>query len=381
MKYYKIIKTLTAASLTALFLASCGSSGGGTGTLSVAMSDASTDQYEAIYVTIDSVQVNSSSDESTETGWQTIATPVSTFNLLELVNGTRETLGIADLDSGHYTQMRLILGDAADSSINILSEAHPFANYVIDLSGAYHELTVPSGMQTGIKIVQGFDINANSTTELILDFDASASVVVAGNSGRYMLKPTIKMLNMVDASIISGEVTLSSDSSMLANTKVSAQVFDNTAASAENRVVVETSTLSDADGNYSLFLSPGTYNLVFYKAGYAASVTRIVVAAGDIAVQNSALDATATGTLTLTSNISDADSEAYATESFRQAVTIDSDAAEIELFAINIADGGTSTVTLPASDIIVVSSSSGLTTQSTTVTIGTDTEATLDVSL
>jgi len=60
--------------------------------------------------------------------------------------------------------MRLIIGDSPDDTINLLSESHPYANYIIDNSNTYHELKFPIGIQTGTKIVHGFDINEDRTT-------------------------------------------------------------------------------------------------------------------------------------------------------------------------------------------------------------------------
>jgi hypothetical protein len=73
--------------------------------------------------------------------------------------------------------MRLILADQPDNSSNTLDASHPYANYLIDIDDNYKELKVPSGLQTGIKIVKGFAIVASQATELILDFDAAKSVV------------------------------------------------------------------------------------------------------------------------------------------------------------------------------------------------------------
>ncbi|HSN23363.1 MAG TPA: DUF4382 domain-containing protein, partial [Methylomicrobium sp.] len=143
---------------------SAGSGSGGTGSLALSLQDApDTEEYQAVYVTINEVQVHKSGDG--DANWETVATPNATYNLLELVNGVREELGLATLDSGSYTQMRLILGQNPDNVINILSKAHPFPNYVIEKgTDAVHELKVPSGYQTGIKIVKGFIINENQTT-------------------------------------------------------------------------------------------------------------------------------------------------------------------------------------------------------------------------
>ena len=205
--------------LIALLFIGCGSGGGGSssggggvGTLSLSLSDASTDRYKAVYVTITDIQVHQpGGNENNPNSWYSVDMPASpmTVNLLDLVNGVREDLGLVDLEAGAYTQMRLIIGQTPErnGAINILSQAHPYANYVIDLNDDYHELKVPSGSQSGYKIVGGFDINANSTTELILDFDANRSVVEAGNSGQWLLKPTVKIAYLDDDSIIQGRVT------------------------------------------------------------------------------------------------------------------------------------------------------------------------------
>ncbi|HSA60157.1 MAG TPA: DUF4382 domain-containing protein [bacterium] len=378
MKWNKLVKSLVVTPLAAFFLWGCGSSGGN-GTLSVGLTDASTDQYQAVYVTVKAVEVHMSGDA--EDSWETVGTPNKTYDLLQLVNGVRETLGIADLKAGHYTQMRLILGDTPEGSINILSLAHPFANYVIDLDGNAHELKVPSGMQTGIKIVHGFDINENSTTELVLDFNAGASVVIAGNSGKYLLKPTIKVLDTRKASIISGEVTQSPDDSGLAGTTVSAQIFDGAAADAKDRVTVQAATISDDDGRFSLFLSPGTYNLVFYKQGFQAFVTKITVAAGETATQDAALGTAATGTLSGTTSFSGGDPDAFITLSFRQDQTIEGNAEQIEITSLNVANGGSYSATLPEGAVTIVGSSFGQETDTEISAVIAGSNTTMDMSL
>ncbi len=223
-----------------LFLSACGgssSSSPGTGTLSLSLTDASTDLYNAVYITIKNVEVHLGGNENRPGNWQTVELPTDldtglpkdrlTVNLLELVNGVREDLGIAELEAEHYTQMRLIIDCEPDDTTNILSQNHPFANYVIDQSNPpnVRELKIPSGFQTGVKIVGGFDINTDQTTELILDFDACRSVVHAGNSRNWLLKPTIKMALLEDFSIINGIVTNDSDVG-IEGALVSAQIFD-----------------------------------------------------------------------------------------------------------------------------------------------------------
>ncbi len=119
-------------------------------------------------------------------GWQT--------HFLELVNGMMAPLGLVDIKPGTYNQIRLLLHDQPDDSLNILDEPHPYPQYLIDDAGDAHEMKVPSSYQTGIKIVHPFEIVSGVTTGLILDFDVARSVVKAGSSGKYILNPTIKII-------------------------------------------------------------------------------------------------------------------------------------------------------------------------------------------
>jgi len=343
-----------------LFLASCGGGGGGgddgtaapttaptTGTLGVSLTDASTTDYRAIYITVAEVAVHKDGGD-----WAVVSTPNKTYNLLDLVNGVREELGLATLTTGHYTQLRLILADNPDSSLNILSQQHPYGNYFIDENDQSHELKVPSGFQSGIKIVRGFDINENQTTELILDFDATKSIVEPGRNGKWLLKPTIKMLNTTDYSIIEG-------SAGAPGVLVSAQVYTAAAPNAEDQVTVEAATVTDVNGRYKLFVEPGTYTVVGYKDGNLPfhNNTKIIATSGNVFAVNFTLTSAAAGTVTGDVDISQAGQEQWATVSIRQNATVDGNAEKIEVKSINVANGGSFSTGLPVGSYSAVISS------------------------
>jgi hypothetical protein len=367
LKNLKKIKLILLCTLVGLFLAACGGSGSGPaqGTLSTSLTDASTDAYKAVYVTIARVEVHPDSGG----GWQTVASPDKTYNLLDLVNGVRESLGLATLDAGHYTQMRLVLGGTPDSGINILSQPHPYANYVIDQNDAVQELTAPSGMTTGLKIVNGFDINADQTTELVLDFDAMHSVVISGSSGKYQIKPTVKVLNSADAAVVSGVVSEAGAAPpvLLDGALVTAQVADSASADAKDQVVMEAGTLSASDGGYALFLAPGDYNLVAVENGYMPACSEVSLQPATQTTADFALSpATADpGSITGTVSIAGASADQVVTIDFRQEVTCDgaSTSTMITVKSINVANGGAFDVTLPAGVYQVVASTYNKTTQ------------------
>jgi len=340
-----------------MFLTACSGGGDGgssspTGTLSVNLTDASTTDYQAIYVTIQQVAVHKDGGG----GWNVVSSPNKTYNLLELVNGVREDLALATLASGNYTQLRLILTDTPDNSLNIISRRHPYGNYFIDGYGQSVELKVPSAFHTGIKIVKGFAINADQTTELILDFDAARSIVKAGSSGQWLLKPTIKVLETTEYSIISGNVAAE-------GILVSAQKY-NSSLAVEEKVEVKAATVSDASGNYKLFLEPDSYTLVGYKDGFSPFYkdTKVITTAENTYTENfSPGSASSTGTVSGSVSISGADQEQYATISIQKDATVSGNSEEVEVKALYVANGGTFTTGLPVGTFTAVISTYGKT--------------------
>ena len=175
------------ATATALLLAGAGCSDSdsdnntgtapltGTGGMQVFLIDAPGD-YEQVNVQVIEVSVHADGEDSTS-GWHTIAVDTTEVNLLELTDGNYAVLADSTLPSGQYSQVRLLLGEGN--------------NVVVD--GEVHELTVPSGSQTGLKLNHPFTIEDGMTYAVTLDFDAERSVLRTGN-GTYKLKPVIRLI-------------------------------------------------------------------------------------------------------------------------------------------------------------------------------------------
>jgi hypothetical protein len=361
-------------SLSILIFTGCGgggSSGGGTGTLSMALTDSATDKYSAIYVTIDEVQVNKKDSTSNgNSGWKTVATPMKTYNLLKLVNGVTETLGEDELEAGTYHQIRLIIGKTAESENNINGEPHPDANYVVLNDGSYVHLKVPSGYNTGVKLVHNFEVEEGSFVELVLDFEACRSVVETG-SGKYILKPTIKVIETANKYDVYGKVTDGETALPIEGALVSAQISEGLSASVVRSTL--TSDVVDEEGQYRLLLSPGqTYNIVVYSDKevdeklYSPACAEITVPLDQDLEQNFTLVKSDFGTISgdvSVSGVIDPEDPPIVYISFYTTLSC-GDNNYIEITSLSVspdADSGiyTYTVDLPVGEYDVVASSEG----------------------
>jgi hypothetical protein len=184
MKKYLGILFITV--ITSLLLISCEESindSNGNGRIRMYMVD-SPAGLDSVILNVIRVEVH-----STEDGWLVINDTVRYFDLLQLTNGANVVLGDEFLPAGDYTQIRLILGDD---------------NYLYN-NGVKFPLEVPSGEQTGLKLIHPFSIQPDLLYELYLDFNVDKSIHLTG-SGKYMLKPTIRVQAAVVSGTISGQV-------------------------------------------------------------------------------------------------------------------------------------------------------------------------------
>jgi hypothetical protein len=273
------INLLLLVMLPLFFFSSCEKENDGKGTINLSITDAplDTDGIAGVYITITEIHYHIAGNRWKK--FDDFEGP-QTFNLLDLTRGTSELLGSLTLEAGNYTQIRFML-DAP------MFGAGPKSNpgcYLEFDDGSTKDLFVPSGGRTGYKAVGAFTVPANGSVDVTADFDVRKSVVKAGVSGMYILKPTIRLLVDNQAGAIAGTV-----SNIPGDTGVVIYAYENGTfeLSEANDPEIEetrfpnavTSDMADDNGDYYLaYLAPGLYDLVVAKTidGEFAGVLGIV---------------------------------------------------------------------------------------------------------
>lgn len=140
----------------------------------------------AVNVDIQSIKYSINDDE-----WIDVPINPVVINLLDYSNGNDTLFSNIELEEGlKVNQVRLILGD----------------NNTIEFAdGSTAPIQTPSAQTSGLKLnVQSFS-EVHSGYKVVIDFDASRSIVKQGN-GNYLLKPVIRSYIAVNSSKIYGTI-------------------------------------------------------------------------------------------------------------------------------------------------------------------------------
>ena len=247
-------------------LQGCGGGGGSasTGTLSLSITDQPACGYDHVFVTVERVLVHQSESAADgDAGWQEIPVVGAPrhIDLLALTNGVLEPLGQTVLPAGKYTQMRLVLAD---------NNGTPLANSVV-LSDSKQEeaLKTPSGQQTGLKMNVDITVEPNQVADFVIDFDACKSVVKAGASGQYLLKPVVSVIPVITEA---GQRIIGylDPATLGADTRVSVQSGGVVVKSTPPATGTEFGLIA---GQFVLYpVPPGSYDLVITSGGRATAV-------------------------------------------------------------------------------------------------------------
>jgi hypothetical protein len=185
-------------------LAACGGSdGSSSSTMNLSIADGAVDTASNVVVEFTGVELQPSGGGKAVTF--NFASPKQ-IDLLTLQNGNAAALlSGATVPAGDYDWIRLLLNVGSN---NVVTGSY------IEISGAQYPLIIPSGEQTGLKLVQGFTMTANQVANFTIDFVLQQAITAppgqqVGGVQAYLLRPALRLINNVQAGEISGTVALS----------------------------------------------------------------------------------------------------------------------------------------------------------------------------
>jgi hypothetical protein len=213
----RFARTTPAAVAALLVMAGCSGGGGdssSTGTLKLGLTDGPVESAFEVIVEFTGIELKPSGgpaldpipmDEAACDNFDA-ATGTCSINLLDLVGTNRKVVFSGALPAGDYSWVRLLVNaerDVMDSYLRLTE------------NGNQCSIWVPSGSQTGLKIVSGITVTANGVSDYTLDFDVRKSITnppgLAFDDGaaclaNYVLKPAIRIVDTTDVGSISGTV-------------------------------------------------------------------------------------------------------------------------------------------------------------------------------
>lgn len=212
-------RTFTTGLLAALLigLAGCGGSGSGekTGTISLGVSDGPVHDAYKVCVAFNEIEFKGAGDSIVE-----ILDPVESINLLEFQGDNAAPLLFNyELPAGDYQWMRLgvdaVRGDNGGLGDPDLTGPGCFGekSYIVMKSESIHNLYVPSGAQSGLKLHGGFTVPVNGSANFTAEFDLMKSVTAPHGlepdvlEPDVVLRPTIRLVNNVEVGTLTGEVS------------------------------------------------------------------------------------------------------------------------------------------------------------------------------
>ena len=147
---------------------------GSTGKLSILLTDLPTDDLDEINVFITELRVKKMQEPVA-----TLTSGIGLIDLLTLQGGITQLIADDNIEAGIYEFIQFVLDE--DQS------------FIVHKTDGRLPLKIPSRK---IRVQGGhFEIEAGSTTTVLLDFDAESSLSIGGN-GRYRLKPVIAIVNV-----------------------------------------------------------------------------------------------------------------------------------------------------------------------------------------
>lgn len=250
-------------------VAACGggSGGGSSGSLTLAVTDGPVDGVDQVVVEFTGVTLKPQGG----TAFDVVFDAPLAIDLKSLNSGNSELLLDAEtVPSGRYEWIRLNVNAEFDTVLD---------SYVVEEGGGQVELRVPSGDNSGLKLVSGFTVVAGGEAAFVIDWNLREGLVDAPGQQGYKLQPALRITDMQEYGTIAGTVATglvsaegcTSDPNTGEGNTV--YVFEGAGVTPDDIDGADPEPLATAEvrldigsGNYeytAAFLAPGAYTVAF----------------------------------------------------------------------------------------------------------------------
>jgi len=179
---------------TALGLAACGGGSAGMGQLKMALADAPVDGAQAVVVKFTGIELTGNGGNPVDITF----TQPKTIDLLNQSGTASAVLFDQPVPAGSYGQIRLL----------VVADGDPSNSYITLSDGTMRGLQVPSGSQTGLKLVSGFAVPSGGVADFTIDFDLRKAITCPpGQAPACTLKPAMRLVDNTMAGNIQGAVS------------------------------------------------------------------------------------------------------------------------------------------------------------------------------
>lgn len=204
----KMLNKLMVAGMSAALLAGCSSGSGSSdgssdGTLSLGISDAPMDSALEVVVKFTKVELQPSDGDRITIEFDEI----QEIDLLDFQGKDAFWLfEKEEVPAGKYNWIRLYVERDNREEGNVFGTTS-YVNFEVD--GKFN-LAIPSGPQTGLKLVSGFTVPVGGATELAIDVDLRRALFKPSApvwDDYYFLRPAMRLASMDTVGHLQGEIT------------------------------------------------------------------------------------------------------------------------------------------------------------------------------
>jgi len=257
-----IAKILTSTATCMLFgITGCGGGGGSGNTMNLSVADAPVDGAEKVVVVFTGVELTGNGGNPV-----TITFPSpKTIDLLSDSGTASAQLFSQPIPAGSYGQIRLM----------VVADGNPSNSYIMLSDGTMHGLQVPSGSETGLKLVSGFTVPSSGVVDYTIDFDLRQAITCPpGQAPACTLKPVERLVDNTTVGNIQGQVsntlvptTCTPAVYLYAGTVTKPEDMNSAAAAGDpNQPIASKVPVATSQPPYYYqftFLEPGNYTVAF----------------------------------------------------------------------------------------------------------------------